>query len=197
MILASASARRQEILAQAGYDFTVCPSSFDERPLKAAQHDPEQLVLGLARGKALAVAGQAGAGEPVVGSDTVVALDGVILGKPDGAEDARAMLRILSGRTHTVCTGAAIVVDGAVASSFVDVSHVEFFQLSDAEIDAYVATGEPLDKAGAYGIQGVGRLIVRRIDGDFFSIMGLPIARLARELARVAGVLPQPQGCGR
>ena len=124
----------------------------------------------------------------VVGADTVVLHDGIIYGKPKDADDAYRMLRSLSGRTHKVITGVAIITGSGEMrreTSFSDVSNVTFYELTDREIWDYIATGEPMDKAGAYGIQQLGALLVKHIDGDFYSVMGLPIARTARELAKL------------
>jgi septum formation protein len=178
MILASQSPRRRELLADAGFSFTSAPSPFDEAGVTAPS--PEELAGALARGKAGAVA--ATTPDVVIGSDTVVAIDGQVLGKPADDADARRMLRLLSGRTHTVFTGVSVWRDGAEAAAFTERCAVTFWDLDDAQIDAYVACGEPHDKAGAYGIQGKGRLLVRGIEGDFYTVMGLPIARLVREL---------------
>ena len=117
----------------------------------------------------------------MVGSDTVVALDGKILGKPHSEKEAVEMLRSLSGRIHKVYTGVAIVC-GDKVTSFFDETEVEFYPLTDEEIFDYVATGEPMDKAGAYGIQGRGAVLVKRINGDYFNVMGLPISKVYREL---------------
>ena len=140
----------------------------------------------LSRTKARAVAdAHAEPGETVVAADTVVSIDGELLGKPADDADAHRMLRELSGRTHQVATGVCIMAAGRPqdAESFVEVTDVTFYPLTDEEIDAYIASGEPRDKAGAYGIQGVGgRMLVRRIDGDFYNVVGLPIARVARAL---------------
>ena len=185
MILASQSPRRIELMREAGYDFRVIPADIDETPRDG--EGPIELVGRLARAKALAVANQHGeAGELVVAADTIVAHDDEVLGKPRNAADARRMLRELSGRTHQVATGVCLAIageDAARAVSFVDVTDVTFYPLADAKIDAYVASGEPLDKAGAYGIQGVGgRMLVKKIDGDFYTVVGLPIARVARAI---------------
>ena len=185
MILASQSPRRIELMREAGFDVTVIPADIDETPLP--DETPFALVERLARTKAAAVAASHGEpGEIVVAADTIVTLDGEILGKPHDKADAHRMLRELSGRTHQVATGACIARaggDGLCARSFVEVTDVTFYELSDDEIDAYVASGEPMDKAGAYGIQGArGRMLVRGIEGDFYNVVGLPIARLAREL---------------
>lgn len=180
MILASKSPRRRELLAEAGYTFTCVTSDFDESSVRGA--DPRELPRLLALGKALAVADQARPGEPVIGSDTVVLLDGAVLGKPCDEDDARRMLRALSGKTHEVATGVAVVRDGTEAFSFTDVARVTFWPLDGNDIEWYLQTGEPFDKAGAYGIQGKGRLLVRGIEGDFYTVMGLPISRLHRRL---------------
>ena len=172
-------------MREAGFDVTVIPADIDETALPG--ENPFALVERLARSKAAAVASAHGKpGEIVVAADTIVTLDGEILGKPHDAADAHRMLRELSGRTHQVATGACIMQTGANpadAYSFVEVTDVTFYELTDEEIDAYVASGEPMDKAGAYGIQGVrGRMLVRGIDGDFYNVVGLPIARLVRTL---------------
>lgn len=171
-------------MREAGFDFRVVPADIDETPLPG--EEPLALVERLARAKAEAVARvEAAPGEVVVAADTIVTFDGVILGKPQDDADARRMLHALSGRTHQVATGVCIARGGAQGvESFVEVTDVTFFELTDTEIDAYVASGEPLDKAGAYGIQGIGgRLLVRGISGDYYNVVGLPIARLVRHLA--------------
>jgi len=188
MILASQSPRRIELMREAGYDCRIIPADIDETPF--ADEAPLTLVERLARAKAAAVAAQAAPGEIVVAADTIVTHDGKILGKPHDAADARRMLRELSGRTHQVATGACIIKTGdtaeshaAQSESFVSVTDVTFYELTNAQIEAYVVTGEPLDKAGAYGIQGVGgRMLVQKIDGDFYNVVGLPIAALARRI---------------
>lgn len=179
IILASASPRRKELMELAGYDFEViCADIVEVVPEEAM---PQEVVMSLALQKAQAVAAEHKEAV-VIGSDTVVALDGKILGKPHSEQEACEMLRSLSGRTHKVFTGVAIVCGGKV-KNFFDETDVEFYSLSDDEIKKYVATGEPTDKAGAYGIQGKGSVLVKRINGDFFSVMGLPIAKLYREMS--------------
>lgn len=179
IILASASPRRKELMELAGYDFEViCADIVEVVPEEAM---PQEVVMSLALQKAQAVAAEHKEAV-VIGSDTVVALDGKILGKPHSEQEACEMLRSLSGRTHKVFTGVAIVCGGKV-KSFFDETDVEFYSLGDDEIKKYVATGEPTDKAGAYGIQGKGSVLVKRINGDFFSVMGLPIAKLYREMS--------------
>ena len=176
MILASQSPRRIELIREAGFDVQVIPADIDEsaRPGEG----PFELVERLARAKAEAVSSaHAAPGETVVAADTIVALDGELLGKPADEADARRMLRALSGKTHQVATGVCIA-HGECIDSFVDITDVTFYELSDAEIDAYVATGEPMDKAGAYGIQGFGALLIEGIQGDYYNVMGLPVCRL-------------------
>lgn len=170
-------------MREAGFDARVIPANIDETALP--DEGPFDLVERLARAKATAVAKEhAEEGEPVVAADTIVALAGELLGKPADEADARRMLQALSGKTHQVATGVCIVRDGSV-ESFVDITDVTFYELSHDEIDAYVATGEPMDKAGAYGIQGQhGRLLVEKIDGDFYNVVGIPIAKVVRALSR-------------
>ena len=178
IILASASPRRSELMTLAGFRFDVICADIDEIvPEKAL---PQEVVMSLALQKAQAVA-KDHRKSAVVGSDTVVALDGKILGKPRSEKEAAEMLRSLSGRIHKVFTGVAIVC-GEKVTSFFEETEVEFYPLTDQEILDYVATGEPMDKAGAYGIQGRGAVLVKRINGDYFNVMGLPISRVYREL---------------
>ena len=183
LILASGSPRRRELLSLYTTDFEVCASDFDERAVQA--ESPTALAEALARGKCLAVSGQ-NLGCLVVGSDTVVELDGEVLGKPKDADDARRMLRALSGRTHQVHTGVC-VSDGTTAESFVDTCKVTFFPISEEEMERCIASGEPFDKAGAYAIQGQAALWLDRLEGDYYTIMGLPVSRTARLLERVSG----------
>lgn len=185
LILASQSPRRREILAGAGFRFEICPSGADE---DSGPLPPGELVGRLAERKAADVLRE-NPDAVVVGSDTVVALGGEIFGKPKGGEDAARMLRRLSGREHTVYTGVA-VLSARRSDSFVSETAVRFRALDDELIRRYVATGEPLDKAGAYGIQGRGALLVDSIEGDFFTVMGLPVARLAALLAEAYGIRP-------
>ena len=178
IILASASPRRSELMTLAGFRFDVICADIDEIvPEKAL---PQEVVMSLALQKAQAVA-KYHRKSAVVGSDTVVALDGKILGKPRSEKEAAEMLRSLSGRIHKVFTGVAIVC-GEKVTSFFEETEVEFYPLTDQEILDYVATGEPMDKAGAYGIQGRGAVLVKRINGDYFNVMGLPISKVYREL---------------
>lgn len=183
LILASGSPRRRELLSLYTTDFEVCASDFDERAVQA--ESPAALAEALARGKCLAVSAR-NPGCLVVGSDTVVELDGEVFGKPKDAADARRMLRALSGRTHRVHTGVC-VSDGTTAESFVDTCKVTFFPISEEELERCIASGEPFDKAGAYAIQGQAALWLDRLEGDYYTIMGLPVSRTARLLERVSG----------
>lgn len=189
MILASQSPRRIELMDEAGFTCRVIPTDIDETPHEGEQ--PLDLVGRLAKDKALCVASEhAHAGEIVVAADTIVTIDGVILGKPADAQDAKRMLRLLSGRTHQVATGVCVARANAagdaaepVLQNFVEVTDVTFYALDEDTIEEYAQSGEPLDKAGAYGIQGKGgRMLVEKIDGDFYNVVGLPIARVARTI---------------
>ena len=180
LILASGSPRRRELLGLYTREFEVCVSKFDERSVHAAT--PAALAEALARGKCLAVAADH-PGCVVVGSDTVVELDGEIFGKPRDAADARRMLRALSGRTHQVHTGVC-VSDGVRTESFADSCRVTFFPIPEDELERCIASGEPFDKAGAYAIQGQAALWLDRLEGDYYTIMGLPVSRTARLLDR-------------
>lgn len=178
LILASGSPRRKEFLLAAGYDFSVYTVPVDETvPPEIPPHTAVRL---LAERKGAAVASAIGDAVPVLSADTLVELDGVALGKPRDAADAARMLRALSGRTHAVHTGVAVHVGGRVFSA-VDTTTVRFRPLSEEEIDRYVASGEPMDKAGAYGIQGLGGALVEGFDGDIDTVIGLSM-RLVREL---------------
>jgi len=174
VILASQSPRRRELLALIGVEHEVMPADINEDV--RADEGAVAYTERLAREKAAVIAAK----HPdayVIAADTTVVVDGDILGKPADVADAKAMIRRLSGRVHTVCTGIA-VAHGARTVSAVEQVGVTFRELSDAEIAAYVATSEPMDKAGAYGIQGWGATIVERVDGDYFSVMGLGLRRL-------------------
>lgn len=181
MILASQSPRRYELLKLIAEDFSVIPAVGEE--VVADGLPPAEVVQRLAKQKADEIrALYAGAPkEPIIAADTVVAIDGKILGKPKDAFDAADMLALLSGRVHSVYTGVC-VIDGERECVFAEETKVEFYELSTEEIRAYIATGEPMDKAGAYGIQDKGALIVKRIDGDYYNVMGLPVGRLSRVL---------------
>ena len=179
LILASASPRRAEILRAAGIHFEVAPTLEDES-LRAAEA-PGDYVRRLASAKARAAAAQRTRGGDFLflGADTIVVADGEVLGKPASDQDARRMLRLLSGRVHEVRTGVALLRPlGEDERVVEEITRVTFAQLTDLEIDAYVATGEPFGKAGAYAIQGIGGRYVTRIEGCYFNVVGLPVARL-------------------
>lgn len=180
IILASQSPRRRELLAQMGVpQFEVVPALGEE--IASPGLSPAQLVEVLSRQKAEEVAVQAGPDDVVIAADTVVAVDGAVLGKPRDPADAARMLSLLSGRAHTVYTGVT-VRRGTFSRTAHEATQVRFRPLTQSEISAYIATGEPMDKAGAYGVQGQGALLVERIDGDFFNVMGLPVVLLAEML---------------
>lgn len=180
LILASASPRRQELLRLLTTDFTVRPADVDETLRPGAPLEEE--IVRLALDKARAACARADAPCTAIGSDTMVTLDGAALGKPADAADARRMLSLLSGRTHEVITAVALADTDGWADTALQITRVSFYKLDEHAIARYVATGEPLDKAGAYGIQGKGTVLVRAIEGDFYSVMGLPVAQLARLL---------------
>ena len=183
VVLASGSPRRRQLLELIGIEHEVLPSNIDEtlRPREAPRRHAERL----AREKASAVAKR----QPdriTIAADTIVVINKKVLGKPVDADDARRMLSMLSGREHTVITAVA-VARGRKLRSAIEEVRVKFRRLRDDEIDAYIGTGEPMDKAGAYGIQGYGATIVECVDGDYFAVMGLPLARLVT-LLRDLGV---------
>lgn len=178
IILASASPRRRELLTTAGIDFVVKVADVDEVIDEALT--PDGVVMSLASQKAGAVAAK-NPESVVIGADTVVVLDGKILGKPKSEENAVELLTMLSGKTHTVYTGVALI-KGEKVKTFCEATQVEFYDLTKEEIEAYVATKEPMDKAGAYGIQGKGCVLIRKINGDYFNVVGLPVSAVYREL---------------
>ncbi len=186
LVLASASPRRRELLAQIGYRFEVHPAHIPEDPLPG--EDPIAYVTRLAREKAEAVYREVTSHESppklpldehsplaVLGADTTVTLDSAILGKPEDAADAARILRLLSGRTHRVITGVALITQRRVEVA-VEVTAVRFLTLSDQDITDYIATSEPMDKAGAYAIQGHAARWIPRIEGCYFNVVGLPLA---------------------
>ena len=181
MVLASASPRRRELMTMTGINFTVQRADVDEKvtpgtPLQTA-------VKTLARRKAVAVGNMPNhADQVVIAADTIVALNGKMYGKPSSDEEAAQMLTMLSGKVHQVFTGVCIVAPGREPIIFHERTDVELYELEEEEILSYVKTGEPMDKAGAYGIQGRGALLVKRIDGDYYNVVGLPIARVVRTL---------------
>ena len=191
MILASASPRRFELLSSCGFEVEVIPADVDETRLPG--ESATALVERLADAKARAVARDMTFEEEelLVAADTIVWDEsGDVLGKPADADDAARMLRLLSGRTHHVSTGVCVGVCYGSGTwlhrSFVETTDVTFFELTDAQIEAYVQSGEPMDKAGAYGIQGLGRALVSGIVGDYPNVVGLPVGRVLRELGELA-----------
>lgn len=181
VILASASPRRRKLLAQIGIDFEIMASDKEER---ITAEEPAEICMHLAMQKALDVQNQLCdrdlAGYTIIGADTIVVLDREILGKPKNEEHASSMLRELSGREHQVYTGVC-VVRGHDVRTFAEKTDVYVAPLTDRDIEAYIATGDPMDKAGAYGIQGIFAKHIEKIDGDYFNVVGLPIGRLWRE----------------
>jgi septum formation protein len=191
IVLASASPRRLELLRSLNFELEVIPSNYDE-----PEHPhlmPRDLAILHARHKCRDVQSRVnldGSGI-LVAADTVVDVDGVAYNKPSDERDAKGMLRDLSGRTHIVHTAFALAIaDRSELIEHCESTFVTFFPLSDAEIDAYVATKEPMDKAGAYGIQGYGATLVERVEGDFYTVMGFPLARFVRTLYRLGISLP-------
>ena len=178
LILASKSPRRNELLKLTGYSFLTVPAVKDENVPSGIA--PADAVLMLSQQKAEEIS-ESHPNDIVIGADTVVALGNNIMGKPKDETDAFNMLKALSGKTHTVLTGVCIISPDKKIS-FYEQTEVEFYTLGENEIMRYIASGEPMDKAGAYGIQEKGALFVKRINGDFYNVVGLPVARLAREL---------------
>jgi septum formation protein len=201
LVLASASPRRRELLAQAGFSFVVHPAHIPEDPLPC--ENPIAYVTRLAREKAQAVYRELASPDSlsntppvadtaltVLGADTTVTLDNQILAKPADSADAARMLRMLSGRTHHVITGVAVVTPDRTEVA-AEVTGVRFLTLSDDEIESYVATGEPMDKAGAYAIQGRAARWIPRVQGCYFNVVGLPLALVSTMLASANGAGPQ------
>lgn len=195
LILGSASPRRRELLSLITEDFTIKLADIDERALETdletrnvpALEVSEELASAKAHAVFEMLDQDSRASSVVIGADTSVILDDVIYGKPESKEDAQRMLTNLSGRKHVVATGVSLVFEGG-EKRFTDVSLVEFYPLDDYQknvIERYIESGDPMDKAGAYGIQTGGALLVKGIEGDFLNVVGLPVARLARELSSV------------
>lgn len=184
LILASASPRRAEILRDAGYHFSVLSSAIDETPYP--DESPQDLVQRLANTKADLAAARAVGPAILIAADTEVVLDAHVFGKPRSSDDARRMLTKLSGRTHAVLTGVCLIrLPDVERISFVETTLVTFAPLTDEEITRYLATGEPHDKAGAYAIQGYAARYIPRIEGCYFNVVGLPLARLQRALSEL------------
>ncbi len=184
LILASGSPRRREMMELTGFAYSVRASDADEHIPACA---PQNMVMTLAKRKARSVKDDA-PGCCVIGADTIVYLDGEIIGKPRDAQDASRILHLLSGRTHVVYTGVCVLTDSQ-ERLFYDTTAVTFASLSEAEIAAYIASGEPMDKAGAYGIQGIGAVLVDKVEGCYFNVIGLPVPKLYRALFEL-GISP-------
>ncbi|MBQ6845416.1 MAG: septum formation inhibitor Maf [Agathobacter sp.] len=198
IILASQSPRRKELLEQIGLEFEICPAKGEEMITKTV---PEEVVMELSKQKAEEVAAMVSSYNEthkdittpsdilVIGADTVVAFNGKILGKPKDEADAKEMLMMLSGNTHSVFTGVTLVLidkSGRVGELvFYEKTNVKMHEMSEAEIDRYIATGEPMDKAGSYGIQGKCAIYIEKIDGDYNNVVGLPITRIYQELKKI------------
>ncbi|MGE6259570.1 Maf family protein [Heyndrickxia sporothermodurans] len=181
LILASSSPRRKELLEKLQIPFTIITSHVNEDFSKSQA--PEEVVTELALRKAYAIS-KSHPKSVVVGADTIVLLEQEILGKPNDRNHAKNMLERLSGKTHTVLTGVAIVYE-EIIQTFYEKTDVTFWELTSFEIEHYLNSNEPYDKAGAYGIQGLGSLLVRSIHGDYFSVVGLPVSRLKRKLSEL------------
>jgi len=182
LILASASPRRKTLLENSGLDFIIYPAEREINPVGSLS--PEEYAVESAYAKALEVAAKFDTTNIVLGADTIVYLDGEIIGKPKDKADAYGMLKKLSGNTHRVYTGYALVKDGKITKGC-EVTKVTFRVLEDDEIYAYIDSGEPMDKAGAYGVQERGCVFVKAIDGDFYNVMGLPICSVYTEIRSI------------
>lgn len=180
IVLASASPRRSELLKLLFEDFSVRPSGADENLPDSIKADSAAEYLASKKAESV----KSGNDEIVIGCDTAVVIDDIILGKPADPEDCRKMLSMLSGKTHQVYTGVCILYKDSKIS-FTEKTDVEFYNISDDEAENYIKTGEPFDKAGGYGIQGRGALFVKSISGDYFNVVGLPVSRLNRELKKI------------
>ena len=181
LILASKSPRRKELMEYIGEEFKITSAQVDESYDESLS--PAQVVEFLSSIKAMPFKNEK---DIVIGADTVVAIDGKILGKPKDESDAFLMLKTLSGREHRVYTGVTLI-KGEEIKTFSVETKVYFYHLTDSEIKEYIKTGEPMDKAGAYGIQGKGCLLIEKIDGDYFNVVGLPVSRLKKELDAMKG----------
>ncbi|MEQ2944878.1 Maf family protein [Anaerostipes hadrus] len=180
IILASASPRRKEILELADLKFDVMPSDAQEITTKTA---PNEVVIELASIKAKDIYKKSEKQSMIVGADTVVAYQGQILGKPTDKADAKRMLTMLSGQTHEVYTGVCVIEDGKT-KTFYEETKVTFYEISDEQINHYIKTGEPMDKAGSYGIQGKAAVFIKGIEGDYYNVVGFPIARFLQEITK-------------
>lgn len=190
VILASGSPRRRELLSMLGVrDLKIIPARGDENPPPGAS--PAETVMALSEAKANEVftrlrdSSELSPGDIIIAADTIVELDGTILGKPKDTEDAHRMLRALSGRGHRVFTGVTVMSSSGEKLREYEVTTVRFREIDEDEIIRYTATGEPMDKAGSYGIQGRGSLLVESLDGDYFNVVGLPVCRLGKMLKKL------------
>ena len=182
MILASNSIRRREILKDAGFNIRILPAEIEETSLKNTLIEK---VKDIAYKKAYHIA-KSNLSEYVLAADTIVVIENKILGKPKDENEAKEFLKLLSANTHQVMTAYSFInIEKKICIQDVDISEVKFYKLDEEEIDWYIKTGEPFDKAGAYGIQGKGRIFIEKINGDFFSIMGFPIAKFIKELKKL------------
>lgn len=188
LVLASSSPRRQAFFRDLGWDFHIEPSAIDESYILG--ESPEEMALRLAVSKASDVWRRSRANW-VIGADTIVVIDGSVLGKPADERDAQRMICMLQGRTHTVMTGAAVFRPDGAMLSCVEKTQVTFRSMTEDEAAAYVEQGESMDKAGAYAIQGKGMLLVERVDGCYFNVVGLPLERLSRMLAELGWPLSE------
>ena len=187
IILASGSPRRKQLMRMAGLLFTVEPADVPEIiPDGMPAEKESEFLASVKAGYVLSQQDEKRRDALIVGADTTVLCEGRVLGKPKDKAEAKEMLRFLSGKVHEVYTGVAIVSED-VSESFTSVTKVEFYELTDEEIDWYISTNEPMDKAGAYGIQGFGCRLVKRIEGDYFTVMGLPIAEVVRRIEKIRG----------
>ncbi len=185
LVLASASPRRKELLAQIGITPEIVPSTIEE---KITTSVPEEAVMELSRQKAKDVASRMQPGTYVIGADTVVAAGGEIMGKPVSHEDAYRMISLMEGRTHQVYTGVTLVYCGDRGNkvrTFVEKTDVHLYPMSDGEIRAYADSADPMDKAGAYGIQGIFAAFIKGIDGDYNNVVGLPVGRVYQEIKQM------------
>lgn len=180
IILASASPRRKEILELADLDFDIMPSDAEEITTKT---EPKEVVMELATIKAKDIYEKSDKKSLIIGADTVVAYKGQILGKPKDEEDAARMLEMLSGQTHEVYTGVCVIEDGET-KTFFEETKVTFYEITKEQIRKYIKTGEPMDKAGSYGIQGKAAVFIKEIKGDYYNVVGFPIARFMKEIAK-------------
>lgn len=188
LVLASSSPRRQAFLRDLGWDFCAEPSNIDEGYIFGEA--PEEMALRLAVSKASDV-WRRSPGNWVIGADTIVVIDGIVLGKPADENEAKRMICMLQGRTHAVMTGTAVIGPDGAMLSCVEKTDVTFRSMTEDEAEAYVRQGESMDKAGAYAIQGKGMLLVERVNGCYFNVVGLPLERLSRMLAELGWPLAE------